>query len=129
MDLRDSAISACWTAILALDRHCDMIDVAQCFNGVIGMDETVKKLKSAYDAVAYITGTYYRTHPDRLAVVAAIRGIAAANVECCRVLEIGCATGSNLIPMAEQLPGSRFLGIDLSDARLKPGQVSFANWN
>jgi SAM-dependent methyltransferase/methyltransferase-like protein len=120
-NLRAGAISACGTAIFALDRHCDMIDVARCFNCVIAMDETVKKLKSAYDAVAYMTGTYYRTHPDRLAVVAALHGIAAANVECCRVLEIGCASGSNLIPMAEQLPGSRFLGFDLSERQIETG--------
>ena len=85
------------------------------------MDETVKKIKSAYDAVAYTTGTYYQTHPDRLAVAAALRGITSPNVECCRVLEIGCATGSNLIPMAEQLPGSRFLGIDLSERQIETG--------
>jgi len=88
---------------------------------VATMDETVKKLKSAYDAVAYVFGAYFRTHPEQIAVAAALRGITAPNVECCRVLEIGCATGSNLIPMAEQLPGSRFLGIDLSERQIETG--------
>jgi methyltransferase-like protein/cyclopropane fatty-acyl-phospholipid synthase-like methyltransferase len=32
----------------------------------------------------------------------------------CRVLELGSASGGNLIPMAVNLPGSEFLGIDLS---------------
>ena len=67
------------------------------------------------------SGVYYQTHPDRLAVAAALRGITAENVESCRVLEIGCASGSNLIPMAEQLPGSGFVGIDLSERQIETG--------
>jgi methyltransferase-like protein/SAM-dependent methyltransferase len=35
-------------------------------------------------------------------------------VDRCRVLEIGCASGDNLIPMALELPESAFVGIDLS---------------
>jgi SAM-dependent methyltransferase len=45
-----------------------------------------------------------------------------ANVENCRVLEIGCASGGNLIPMAELLPESRFLGIDASARQVEMGQ-------
>ena len=85
------------------------------------MDETVRKLKSAYDAVAYGSGVYLQTHPDLLAVAAALRGISSENVERCRVLELGCASGGNLIPMAEQLPESRFLGIDLSERQIETG--------
>jgi SAM-dependent methyltransferase len=40
-----------------------------------------------------------------------------ADVAGCRVLEIGCGSGGNLIPLAWHLPESRFLGIDLA---LKP---------
>ncbi len=32
----------------------------------------------------------------------------------CRVLELGCAGGGNLIPMASHLPQSEFVGVDLS---------------
>jgi cyclopropane fatty-acyl-phospholipid synthase-like methyltransferase len=35
-------------------------------------------------------------------------------VDGCRVLEIGCGDGGNLIPMALGLPGSEFVGIDLA---------------
>jgi SAM-dependent methyltransferase len=54
-------------------------------------------------------------------VVAVLSGLKPASVASCRVLEIGCARGGNLIPMAVGLPGSSFLGIDSS-----AGQVASA---
>jgi methyltransferase-like protein len=36
----------------------------------------------------------------------------AARIDCCRVLELGCASGVNLIAMAGDLPESEFTGID-----------------
>src|SRR5262249_25037527 len=45
-----------------------------------------------------------------------------APVENCRVLEIGCATGGNLLSMAYSLPGSRFVGIDLSPRQIEIGR-------
>jgi methyltransferase-like protein/SAM-dependent methyltransferase len=45
----------------------------------------------------------------------------------CRVLELGCASGGNLIPMAVALPESTFVGIDLSARQIAQGrQVSDA---
>lgn len=85
------------------------------------MDEVTTILKSAYNAVKYSSYPHGCTHPDRLAVVAALRGMAFPDVEKCRVLEIGCASGGNIIPMAEQLPQSRFLGIDLAENQIKDG--------
>jgi methyltransferase-like protein/ubiquinone/menaquinone biosynthesis C-methylase UbiE len=40
----------------------------------------------------------------------------------CRVLEIGCASGGNIVPMAYELPTSRFVGIDLSAQQIASGQ-------
>jgi SAM-dependent methyltransferase len=44
-----------------------------------------------------------------------------APVTCCRVLEIGCGDGSNLIPMAYALPRGRFKGVDLAAAPIAAG--------
>ena len=44
----------------------------------------------------------------------------------CRVLEIGCAAGGNLIPMAAALPRSRFLGIDFSAVQVRVGTADVA---
>jgi methyltransferase-like protein/cyclopropane fatty-acyl-phospholipid synthase-like methyltransferase len=45
-----------------------------------------------------------------------------APIEHCRVLELGCGDGANLIPMALQLPGSDFLGIDLASLPIRKGR-------
>src|SRR4051812_41655243 len=45
-----------------------------------------------------------------------------APVDRCRVLELGCAGGGNLLPMAETLPQSTFFGIDLSPVQIGHGQ-------
>jgi SAM-dependent methyltransferase len=49
-----------------------------------------------------------------------------APVTACRVLEIGCGDGWNLIPMAYFLPGSRFYGVDLSTAAIAEGHRAAA---
>jgi len=67
-----------------------------------------------------------QTHPDRLATIATLFGMNPAAVERCRVLELGCANGGNLIAMAEQMPGSHFVGIDLSARQIAEGQALVA---
>ncbi len=69
---------------------------------------------NAYDRVPYPTSANAHTHPDRFAVVGVLRGMLPPDLKHCRVLEIGCGEGSNLIPMAFGLPGSEFVGIDLA---------------
>lgn len=74
-----------------------------------------------YDAVPYTSFPYPETHPDRLRLVAHLFHLAPAPADACRVLEVGCAAGGNLVPMAEALPGSRFLGIDLAPSAIADG--------
>ncbi|MBI3959366.1 MAG: methyltransferase regulatory domain-containing protein [Chloroflexi bacterium] len=74
-----------------------------------------------YDRVPYGGWSYAFTHPDVLATVARLRGIPSAPVESCRVLEIGCAAGYNLIPMALSLPNARFVGIDYAARQIDEG--------
>jgi methyltransferase-like protein/2-polyprenyl-3-methyl-5-hydroxy-6-metoxy-1,4-benzoquinol methylase len=68
----------------------------------------------AYDDVLYPALALEQTHPDRLATQARLLGMHPAPVERCRVLELGCGAGGNLIPMALAFPESRFVGIDLA---------------
>lgn len=83
--------------------------------------ETNKPLCS-YDEVPYVSLPFRHTHPDRMSVMGSILGMTPAPIERSRVLEIGCASGGNLIPMAVALPESEFLGIDLSERQVAEGQ-------
>ena len=67
-----------------------------------------------YDDVPYPGHPFPQTHPDRLATLARLYGLSPAAPSACRLLEIGCGDGGNLLPMACALPGSRFVGIDIS---------------
>ncbi|MCI0743061.1 MAG: class I SAM-dependent methyltransferase [Gemmataceae bacterium] len=79
---------------------------------------------TSYDEVPYACNVFYYSHPDRLATMARLLGVQSAPVANCRVLELGCGDGANLIPMAYALPESRFLGIDLSPRQVEMGQES-----
>ena len=65
---------------------------------------------TSYDEVRYRTLPLTQTNPDRLATVATLFGLRPAPVARCRVLEIGCGDGGNLIPLAAAWPeaGARF---------------------
>ena len=67
-----------------------------------------------YDVVDYPSRPYSATHPDRLATIARLHGVPAADPRRCRLLELGCSDGGNLFAMAVGLPGSAFVGIDFA---------------
>lgn len=71
-----------------------------------------------YDSVPYPDLAFVQTHPDRLATIATLFGVQAARPDSCRVLELGCGSGGNLIPMAATLPNSQFLGVDLASTAI-----------
>ena len=76
-----------------------------------------------YDAIPYQSHAIPETHPENLCALARIHGLDAPDPRQCRVLELACASGGNLIPMARQLPGSHFTGIDLSAVQIAEGQA------
>ena len=73
---------------------------------------------TSYDEVPTTGYPFSQTHPDRLETVPRLLGVGAAPADRCRVLELGCTDGGNLIPMAVSLPGSSFHGIDLSGRQI-----------
>ena len=87
-----------------------------------GDSEGVADVPTRYDEVPYESRPFPQTHPDHLATVATFFGMEPPPVESCRVLELGCAAGGNLIPMAATLPGARFVGIDLSGRQIDDGR-------
>jgi methyltransferase-like protein/trans-aconitate methyltransferase len=79
-----------------------------------------------YDDVYYPGHVYGLTHPNHLATIATVYGMQPAPVEHCRVLELGCGVGGNLLPMAFQYPNSEFIGVDLSGVTIERGQRNVA---
>ena len=75
-------------------------------------------LAGKYDAIAYAAQSNPLTHPDCMAVVAALFGFEAAPAVGCRVLEVGCNNGANLFPLAATLPDAHFVGCDLSPSAI-----------
>lgn len=71
-------------------------------------------MSTLYDSVDYPGHVYADTHPRSLAAVGRLFGLATKSPSSCRTLEIGCGDGANLVAMAYGLPGSEFVGIDLS---------------
>ena len=71
-----------------------------------------------YDLTPYQSFAYPETHPNRLAVLASLFGRSPAPLAGCRVLEIGCAGGGNLLPIAAAFPQAQFVGLDYSQVQI-----------
>lgn len=74
-----------------------------------------------YDQLPYDSLPLPETQPDFLAAVARLHGFAAPDPGQARVLELGCAAGGNLIPLAYHHPEASFIGIELSRRQAQAG--------
>ena len=83
----------------------------------VAIDQHVIKRHREADLIPVI-----EAHPDLLGTIATLLGLKPASAAQCRVLEIGCATGGNLVPMALTLPESNFVGIDASAVQIQQAQ-------
>lgn len=72
-----------------------------------------------YDEIPYTSFPHSPSHPDQLATVAHLHGLDPAAIAGCRVLELGCGSGANLLGMAYGLPGARLVGIDLAPGAIE----------
>jgi methyltransferase-like protein/2-polyprenyl-3-methyl-5-hydroxy-6-metoxy-1,4-benzoquinol methylase len=77
--------------------------------------------QTTYDAIPYPSNPFRQTRPERLAAVAKLFGLDAPPAERCRVLEIGCSMGGNLVVMAQDNPESQYVGIDASSRQIAEG--------
>ena len=67
-----------------------------------------------YDEVEYPSRSFSQTHPERACAIGTLLGMSPPSPSTCRVLEVGCGSGWNLIPMAAALPHARIIGFDLA---------------
>lgn len=95
-----------------------------CYPAKLTMDTTLSReaAQNLYDEVPYPTGAFEQSHPSRLATLATLFGMSPPPVETCRVLELGCGSGGNILPMALALPKATFVGIDYSAREIEEGK-------
>jgi len=84
------------------------------------MAKTTKKTedKNAYDEVVYESFAYPQTHHTHLYTVANLFGMNPVDFKHANVLELGCAGGGNLAPLAYAYPEASFFGIDISQEQV-----------
>ena len=83
-------------------------------------------IRERYDAVPYRHGAVPDSHPARIGAIARLLGISAAPPDRCRVLELGCGEGMNLLPLAERFPKSEFVGVDFSAKQIAVAEAARA---
>ncbi|MBD3811567.1 MAG: methyltransferase domain-containing protein [Betaproteobacteria bacterium] len=76
---------------------------------------------ASYDELPYDSLPLPETQPDFLAAVATLHGFDAPDPTQARILELGCASGGNLIPLAWRWPGSECVGVELSRVQAEAG--------
>jgi SAM-dependent methyltransferase len=76
---------------------------------------------ASYDELPYDSLPLPETQPDFLAAVAQLHGFDAPDPGRARILELGCAQGGNLIPLAWRWPGSDCVGVELSRVQAEAG--------
>ena len=84
---------------------------------------TINDLRKSYDEVPYPSHAKPFSHIKMLGAIAELYGLNPASPASCRVLELGCSDGGNLVPMAFEFPSSRFVGIDLSSVQVLSGRA------
>lgn len=77
----------------------------------------------AYDALEYPAHVLPQMHPSRLAAIGRLHGLACAAPSHCRLLEVGCGDGLQLLALALAYPHSQFVGIDMSEKAIARGET------
>lgn len=73
---------------------------------------------TSYDENPYPSYCYAATDPSRLRAIGTMFGLELKNVANAKILDIGCASGGNILPLASRYPESQFFGIDLSSVQI-----------
>ena len=75
-------------------------------------------VRALYQNRRYPAMSHPLSDPAVTAVAAALGGLIPAHPSNARIVEIGCASGHNLLPLARRWPASRFAGVDLADGAI-----------
>jgi len=81
---------------------------------------------AAYDDVPYVSHAFPQTNPVLLQGIAKIFGLSTVSPDKARILEIGCASGGNILTLANNYPKSKCVGIDYSERQIALGKSEMA---
>ena len=79
-------------------------------------------METSYNDIPYIGRVHHQTHIENLAMTAKLFQLEFPDIQQCRVLELGCGDGSNIVNMAYAFPNSHFVGVDGSSVHIERGQ-------
>ncbi len=85
--------------------------------------EPVDHIAKAYDALPYQSKPFPQSTPEQLASMARMFKLDVPDIATARVLELGCAAGGNLIPLAVRYPKLKAVGIDISNVEIEQGKI------
>ncbi len=84
--------------------------------------EINQDISDTYKEVPYHSDAFEQSSPENLDAIARIFGLNPPDLARARVLELGCASGGNLIPFAARYPLSDCVGVDLEPSQIAEGQ-------
>lgn len=93
----------------------------------LDVSSIVARTARSYDALPYVSEPFPLTHPSLLGAIARLFALEAAPPGEARILELGCASGGNIIPLAARHPDAAVVGIDLSGAQVAAGRARIAD--
>lgn len=79
-------------------------------------------MSDSYDDIPYQSIPFTDTQPENLAALGRLFGLDTPDPSRARVLELGCASGGNLLPLAFYLPEGTYLGIEISARQVEDGR-------
>ncbi|MGL5839712.1 MAG: methyltransferase regulatory domain-containing protein [Sphingorhabdus sp.] len=90
------------------------------------MEAIIARTALKYDLLPYQSKPFAQSQPARLGAIAKLFALDAAPMENARVLELGCASGGNIIPHAMRYPNAKFVGVDLARTQVAAGRARIA---
>ncbi|HJK86617.1 MAG TPA: methyltransferase regulatory domain-containing protein [Candidatus Megaira endosymbiont of Nemacystus decipiens] len=85
------------------------------------MSDDLTKIQQSYESEPYESYPYHYTSPEKLASLALLFGMNPPKISSAKVLELGCASGGNIIPHALNHPKGKYVGVDLSEKQISEG--------
>lgn len=83
-----------------------------------------ERLSDSYNETPYHSHPFQQSTPEHLSAIATLFNVTSVPIEQARILEIGCASGGNIIPLALRFPQAKITGIDLSQVHIAEGQAN-----